>query len=99
MHADLTTFALDIIAVPPVDEVFVDILAGGIADGLCDPHGGTRGGVAFEAVMRFGNFNVVIVTKLLGDLCGQGKKQVHTQAHIRSLENGDGFTSLINLCM
>ena len=96
VHADLPGLAYHVVAVPVQYDVPGHIPARGRTDRLGDAQGRAGGRVLLEAVVGFGDFDVILRPEALGNLSGQSHQQIDAQAHIRGLKNGNGLAGLID---
>ena len=90
VHSDFTWRAFSDCALTSVDEVGVDVAAGGGADFFGQAEGGAAGGVFFEAVMGFDDFDVIVLAEGFCDFADEVEEDVDADAHVGSEEYGDG---------
>ena len=73
--------------------------AGGFADLLGQGQGTAAGGVLLESVVLLDDFDVVVLAEHGGGLADEREQDVHADAHVRAVEDGDlaggGFDRLV----
>ncbi len=96
VHADGAFFAERIIAFAAMDEIVVEIAAGGFADAFSEGERGAGGSIFLLIVMCFDDFNVVGFAELAGDLGRDGEEDVDAEAGVGRLEDGNGGGGLVD---
>src|SRR5882672_3349625 len=88
MHANVAALAGGFIAMAAEDEA-VALLVGGAQNRISQLKRSARGGILFETVVSFLNFDVVVIAEKFGGLGGEFEKNKDRQGHIGRLENGN----------
>lgn len=89
VHANFTLLAQSLLAASAVDEAVGIGAIRGFADVLSEGHGAATGGVLLESVVLLDDLDVVVFAQHGGRLADQSEQDVHADAHVRAVDDGD----------
>ena len=89
VHSDFALCAFSDCALPSMHEVCVDVAVSSCADLFGQVEGRAAGRVFFEAVMGFGNFDVIVFAEDFGDFADEIKEDVDANAGVGCQKYGD----------